>query len=79
MTNRQLDHFTPNTLAAMIGDMSQSLAYNFDDGDMSAQEWDIIHAEMKKLYNVLVTLVGEEVDDMLQAAGADPEMVYYTA
>ena len=77
MTNRQLAHFTHTTLSHLIADMSHALAEGVDSADMSAAEWDSLHAEMLTVYNVSVVIVGAAIDDMLQAAGADPEMVYY--
>ena len=74
MNAQLLGTFTPNTLAAMAADISQELAAEYD-GALSYTEWDAMKAELDKIVAALVAIVGDEYLDMLQEAGADPDVI----
>jgi len=74
MNAQLLGTFTPTTLAAMAADLSQELASEWD-GALSNYEWDAMKAELDKIVAALVAIVGDEYLDMLQEAGADPDVI----
>ena len=70
-------YYSPATLAAMAADLSQYLAEQFDGDELSAQEWDELHAHMKTIVDALHGNVGEDLLSMLMEAGADPDTIFF--
>ena len=67
-----LNVYTPTTLASMAADLSHYLVEEFDGGDViSAEAWDAVQADAKRIIATLITLVGDEAYRMLVDAGAD--------
>ena len=78
MITVNLSEFRPTTLAAMAADLSHYLTEEFDGEDcISAQEWDKVQNDAKRITSTLTALVGVyTMENMLKAADADPTHIF---